>query len=492
MKKYAFLTMSAFAACAFAADVDIASFKNPLVTEELQKAIDSCSASGGGIVRLPSTGETYMCGTVRLKDGVRLFIPPSTTLKADEKTAVKHFIFAEGAKNVGVFGGGTIDGNGSAYGFVPNSKAPRNPNRGHMLQFDLCENVGIYDITVQNGSSWSIHLFKNDTVQIRGVRIKSQTNHNNDGIDIQSKNVTISDCVIDCGDDAIVFKNHDRDYTVENVAITNCVLATNCNFIKIGTASYGGFKNITVSNCVLKRAYKNIVFNWAGWLKWAHIDSPILGISGIALECVDGGWVDQVAISNISMTGVQTPIFIRVADRKRFVESESLAHQKRAEMGDNQKSRMKNVVISSVVATAESTITNSITAAEGCSLKNITLRDVFLLQKASPDVKESKKALSKPVRDAANTYPENRIFGVIPAYGMYVKNADNITFDNLQMCYYGAEEIRPAFLLQDTRNVRIINSIWQKPKGDQPSILVRGGEQPVLTNCTERADSFLQ
>jgi polygalacturonase len=72
------------------------------------------------------------------------------------------------------------------------------------------------------------------------MSIVSHTNWNNDGFDIESKNVTISHCTLDTDDDAICFKSEDPNFVVENITVENCDVASNCNFIK----SYLSFANL--------------------------------------------------------------------------------------------------------------------------------------------------------------------------------------------------------------------------------------------------------
>ena len=93
-----------------------------------------------------------------------------------------------------------------------------------------------------NAPSWVFRILECDGVIVRGVRIYSYVNQNNDGIDIDAKNVVVSDCIVDCEDDAICLKSDNPDFLVENITITNCIAASNCNAIKFGTASHCGFK----------------------------------------------------------------------------------------------------------------------------------------------------------------------------------------------------------------------------------------------------------
>ena len=249
-----------------------------------------------------------------------------------------------------------------------------------------------------------MNLKQCDTVFISGIHINSHENFNNDGIDIDAKNVVITNSIIDCDDDAICFKSHSRDYIVENVAVSNCIISSNCSFIKFGTATFGGFKNITVANCALKKCSASKLRNWHKHLNKFGVTDLATGIGGISLEAVDGGFADQITISNLVMTDVQTPIFIRVGHRNK----------------DEQKSYIKNVIISNITATSASWITNSITCVDGHTLKNITLRDCYFNLKACTDDKSALNSLKVEVPEKVATYPENRMFGtLLPSYGFF-------------------------------------------------------------------------
>lgn len=138
---------------------------------------------------------------------------------------------------------------------------------------------------------------------------------------------------------AICFKSDHPEFC-ENITVTNCVTASNCNAIKFGTASHGGYRNIAVSNCVVRRAAEDNIRHWSKQLE--HISADVTVISGVAIEMVDGGIIDGITVSNISMRDVQTPIFIRLGDRHRTYRKEGGV--------------LKNINISNIVATAESLI----------------------------------------------------------------------------------------------------------------------------------------
>lgn len=442
--------------------------------EVIQNAIDQCSKSGGGEVVFPNNGGVYLSGgPIRLKDGVTLRIPKGATLKAiASECTTKGFIHAKNAKDIGLTGGGTIDGSGGDY--IVKDAAPK---RCNLVLLENSKNIRITDIVLYNGATWTLNLKQCDTVFISGIHINSHENFNNDGIDIDAKNVVITNSIIDCDDDAICFKSHSRDYIVENVAVSNCIISSNCSFIKFGTATFGGFKNITVANCALKKCSASKLRNWHKHLNKFGVTDLATGIGGISLEAVDGGFADQTTISNLVMTDVQTPIFIRVGHRNK----------------DEQKSYIKNVIISNITATSASWITNSITCVDGHTLKNITLRDCYFNLKACTDDKSALNSLKVEVPEKVATYPENRMFGtLLPSYGFFLRRVCNLTLDNVQMSYFGGNELRPVIYGEKVSGLRVMNCIWQKPFGSAESVILKDSEAPYIFNLKEVKDSFLQ
>ncbi len=414
-------------------------------TKAIQRAIDECSSKGGGTVWVPAG--TFMTGCINLKDNVNLYLSNGAVLKAtpelseyDPKTMA--LVYIKGATNVSINGMGMIDGNGKNFKFEEEG-----PNRPFVVLVEASRQVVIRDVKMYHSARWTLKLFDSDQVQVSGVTIYSHSNHNNDGIDIDSRNVTISDCIIDSDDDGICLKSENPDRITENVTITNCIISSNCNFIKMGTGSFSGFKNIAITNCVLKAAAETPFWKWHTIVK--GVEDTISGIAGIALEVVDGGMMDQVVISNISMTGVQTPIFMRLGNRKNPVGS------------------MKNVLISNITATANSMIPSIIAAVPGFHIENVTFRDMILRHKGGGTEEDVKRQV--PEQEAK--YPENRMFGhSLPAYGLYVRHAKNITLDNIQFTL-ASDDVRPAIWLEDVNGVYIKD--FSPGNGAKPSIRIR-------------------
>jgi len=243
---------------------------------------------------------------------------------------------------------------------------------------------------------------------------------------------------------------------VENVAISNCVIASNCNAIKFGTASRSGFRNIAIGNCVIRRPSESVHRQWSKKIQGVTRDDTV--ISGLALEIVDGGRMDQVTITNVSMTGVQTPLFIRLGSRRG-------------------PGSLRNVVISNLTATNESLITSSITGIPGSYVENVTIRDVTFTYRGTGTMTEA----NVPVPERETSYPENRMFGYsLPAYGLYARHVKNLVFENFHFDL-GAPDARPAVLLDDCHNVRLADFDVAVPSHDQPLVRLIQSTNIVLS-----------
>jgi polygalacturonase len=415
-------------------------------TRFIQDAIDKCNADGGGIVAVPAG--KFITGIIFLKDNVTLNLEKGSTLESSIDTTDfaagclhKCIISIVDVQNVSLIGEGTIDGRGDK--FTVGNEAP---NRPYVVYVRNSKNIRINDVTLKNSARWTLRLLKAEHVFVRGVTIYSQTNYNNDGIDIDGKDIVISDCIIDCDDDAICLKSDSSNAICENVVVTNCVLRSNRNFIKFGTASRGGFRNISISNITMGKSAESHLTDWDKRI--LGVDEPITGITGIVLEIVDGGTMDRVTINNITMDGVQSPIFLRLGKRIHPVGV------------------MKNILISNVVAKTYSLIPSIITAAPGSYIENVTLRDIIVYSKGGGNLEMA----TRDVIENEKGYPENRMFGDnLPGYGFYIRHAKNIVMDNVQL-YLLQPDYRSAIFLDDVHDIRIKNFKADKPEGSLPLI----------------------
>ncbi len=419
-------------------------------TKLIQEAIDKCSAEGGGTVIVPAG--IYITGMIYLKDNVTFDLQKGSTLISS--TDIKDFptnsqydkciISIDGKENVSLVGEGTIDGQGDK--FTVRNEAP---NRPYVVYVHKSKNIRIKDITLKNSARWTLRLLDCEHIFVNRVSIYSQSNFNNDGIDIDGRDIVISDCIVNCDDDAICLKSDSKSFC-EDVVVTNCVLRTNRNFIKFGTSGHSGFRNISISNIVMDFPFESHLTDWD---KRIHgVDEPNTGITGIVLEIVDGGVMDRVTINNITMDGVQSPIFIRLGKRHPDV------------------GQLKNVLISNIFAKTHSLLPCTITAVPGYYVENVTLRDITVLVKGGGNLEEA----TRDVIENEKGYPENRMFGdSLPGYGFYIRHAKNIRMYNVQF-YLMKPDYRSAIYLDDVHNIKIRDLRADKPEGTQPFIFQTG------------------
>jgi len=406
-------------------------------TTLIQQAIDSCAAKEATLVFEKGTYLTrplFMKSntTIELEKGAILLGSPN---KADYDAVFPNagaietsaLIYGKDVTYVTIKGEGKIDGQGDAPSFLLGNGSSGRPKLVHFIN---SKNITLEGIKLMNSAFWTAHFLTCDTLKIKGVHIYAHSNWNNDGLDIDSKHVQISDCTIDCDDDALCFKN-DRYATCENITVNNCVLKTNCNAIKFGTASKRGFKNITVRNCQISKASEENFRHWKSAYPWAGIAQDVTVLAGIAVESVDGAVLEDIEISDIGMTDVQTPIFIRLGDRARSYS-------------DNI-STIRNVHISNITATAVSKITSSITGVPGGIIDGIRINDVQINMLGGGTESDALAVVPEQI----DAYPENRMFGmVLPAYGFYVRHAKNIVFENVAINTQMADS-RPKYVFDD-------------------------------------------
>ena len=280
----------------------------------IQRAVDACSENGGGVVLFPG-GKTYNSGCVLLKSNVEIHLEPGAVWKASDHiedyyplrnngTITAHesglpsflnseyagrpfhaFIYALGQENISITGHGRIDGNESIFygddsGYhIEGSYYPRVP----LLLLEDVKHLTIRDVYLTNCAFWTVHLVGCEDVLIDGIRLLNNLKMaNSDGIDPDHcKNVRISNCHIECGDDAIVLKNS-GDYKkygpCENIVVTNCTLISTSAAIKFGTEGESDFRNVLVENCCISKSNR-----------------------GISIQIRDCGNVENVTFSNITI-----------------------------------------------------------------------------------------------------------------------------------------------------------------------------------------------
>lgn len=411
-----------------------------ITTLEIQKAIDHCSTTGGKVF-FPAG--TYLTGTLYLKSNVTLSLDKGAVLLGStdlgqypehlpqytffRKGIIKRtLIYAEKIENIAIEGEGTIDGQGYAF----NEPTDKNINsysvRPYVIWMIQCKKVRIEGIKLQNSAFWMQHYLACENVYVHNIEVFNHSNKNNDMMDIDGcRDVIISDCRGDTDDDGITLKSTHAQPN-ENITITNCILSSHCNAIKCGTESNAGFKHITISNCVIRPSKDRDV-----------ISGKSDGISGISLEVVDGAEMKGVNISNIVMDGPAVPLFIRLGNRARGYDD---ALPKPA-IGS-----IQDVMISNITAYHAQAFGSSITGIPDHPVKNITMENVRIYYSGGG----SKEDGSKLVDEKVKSYPEATMFGNVPAFGLYVRHAENINLSNIEF-HLEESDMRSPVILDDVK-----------------------------------------
>ncbi len=422
----------------------------------INRAIETAVASGGGQVLIPAG--TYLCGSIRMKSNIELHLTAGAkilaapaNMKAYDESEVFGFpeyqdgghtyfhnslIWADGEENVSITGRGMIDGQGLT---KKDTEKAGNVQGGSIgtgdkaIALKRCKNILIRDITIYRGGHFAIIVTGCERGTIDNVTIDT----NRDGIDIDCcKYLTVSNTKVNTpSDDAIVLKSSyalKRAVTCEHILVTNCLVTGYklgtfldgtyqpekvnwvCGRIKLGTESNGGYRNITISNCTCM---------------WS---------SGLAFEEVDQGRMENITVTNISMSHVHHyPIYITTGCRNRGPKEVT------------QPSSARDIFISNVVADdCDSLAGIIITGMEGEPIRNVSLSNIYIQYRGGG------KKVEKPYREQGTNYPEPRWAGPTPAYGLFARHVDGLTMRNVRFELMRPDE-RPDILLEDVRNERI-------------------------------------
>ena len=259
-------------------------------TAAVQAALDACAAAGGG--RVVADAGTYRIGTIWLRDNVELYLSRGAVLKAStdladynradaypqnfscpqEEWNACHLILAVAVRGAALTGPGAVDGSGPDFYCDPIPWSPyiwrdglalardkKALRPGQLVSFVECRDVRVEDVTLRNATCWACHVFGCENVSIRGLRVfNPPTYANTDGIDIDaSRKVTVSDCIVDTGDDALAIRCDGarlkrEDAVCEDVAVSNCVFSSSSALIRIGVGR-GTIRRVRVDGIVCSR-----------------------------------------------------------------------------------------------------------------------------------------------------------------------------------------------------------------------------------------------
>jgi len=403
----------------------------------IQQAIDACSEQGGGMVYIPAG--TFMTGPFNLKSNVEFHVSASGTVLAnpDERvytqSAFKEnygegsiWIGGKDAVNVCISGQGTIDGNGPTF-MGPEEKAAyvlkefdvfdRRPHLFTPINF---KNLIIKDVTFRNSAYWCLHLVGCTDVVIHGIKILNNLKiRNSDGIDPDHcRNVRISDCYIESGDDCICPKTR-REYEeygpTENITVTNCIMTSTSCSIKLGSENMDAIRNVVFSNCIIRNSNR-----------------------GIGIQNRDEGIVENILFNNIIIEGrlfddvwwgKAEPIYVTAYKRQPGNTRDANWRFAKGQITGNV-GMVRNILFSNIMADSENGV---YIGGEKGKIENIKLRNVQL-------------TIDKITGFEGGIYdlrPSDTV-GLLNTHtvGFYLDNAKNIV---LQDCSVGWGANKPSY-----------------------------------------------
>lgn len=466
----------------------------------IDKAIEAAAQAGGGTVYVPAG--TYLSGTIHLASNIHLLIDQGATILAApqklnaydepehwEGTAYQDgghtyfrnsLIYGEGLTNISITGQGMINGTALTTGDGQQDRADgylnwQNPGNGETnitlarlgnkaIALKLCRNLLLRDITIFRGGHFAVLTTGCDNMTVDNVTMDTDR----DGIDIDCcRNVMVSNCRINSPyDDALCPKSTfalGTNVITENMTIVNCMVSgfqvgtlldgtmiprPNGNGrIKFGTEANGGFRNVTVANCVCRCC------------------------KGLALEEVDGGVLENININNITMMDVPAyGIYIVTGKRNRGPSV-------------TQPSRMRNVLIANV--TADGVSANGGIEIFGLAeqpIEGLRLENIRMVCKGGGTEEQANKMPA----ELGTGYPEAR--GVMPGYGVFARHVRGLELANINLSFEN-EDKRPAMVVSDVDGLEVDNFKAQLSEGvsaakmeNVKNVVIRNS--PVLKNVT--------
>ena len=431
-------------------------------TTALQRAIDLCSEAGGGRVVVPAG--SYKIGSIELKSHVHLYLEHGATLygstrledyrpmKSDyvslrTQTNTVQLFYADGVKDVTIDGQGTIDGRGKA--FKKLTWNDEGITRPHLLRFIASEDITIRGITLRNSGCWMQHYLACDRLRIDGIRVFNRNNYNNDALDLDGcHDVIVTGVMADSDDDGITLKST-SPRLCENIRISNCVVSSHCNAVKLGTETNGGFRNINISGIVVKPSSDQSSQFFGAPSK--------MGSSAISLEIVDGGILENVSVSDITVEGTESPIFIRLGNRGRGYKLRKKSSTLSGQSNDDtitelepidHVGRINGVRLDNILIRHAGAMGCSITGLPGHPVENVSLTNITLHHQGGITLADLAHINDAIKDEKEKEYPEATMWGNLPAKGFFVRHARGVEFQNIRVMT-DQSDVRPDFVNMD-------------------------------------------
>lgn len=428
-------------------------------TESIQEALNYIAANGGGILEF-SQGY-YITGTLEIPSGVGIHLAKNTCILGSinpfdyagydpgDNRELSGLIAAHNASDITISGEGTIDGRGLelalAIDSLHHTGRRTDPNysyrrmrpslRPKLLDFCKIKSLRIENINLKGSAAWGLSLNKCSDVRISGINVINRAYWNNDGIDVADcRNVLIENCYIDSADDGIVLKSFDPEDRNENIEIRNCEIRSSASAFKIGTESFGGFRNVRVSGLKIFDTYR----------------------SAVAIESVDGAIIEDIVVDHIEAMNTGNAIFIRLGHRKGISPGSIrnvLVKNLKCDIPFNRPD-IEYDLRGPDINVIHNPFPSSITGIPEAKIENVTLENINISYpgRGTKGMGYIGRYRIHEVPEAKADYPEFHMFGELPAWAFYLRHINGLTLKNVNVTKK-APDYRDAVISDDVTSV---------------------------------------
>jgi hypothetical protein len=384
-----------------------------LDTAAINRAIQDCAAAGGGTVRFPAG--VYLSGTVHLKSHVTLLFEAGAELLGSP--ALEHYeelqayhgqrwqrglLLGEDVEDVALLGPGTING-----ADVYDIEGEENLRGPHAVLMHHCKRVSIRDLAVKNAANYAVRITDCQRLDVNGLKVTGGW----DGINFwQCRDVSIFGCCLQTGDDSLA-----GGYW-ENVVIDNCLLNPSCNGIRL----IGPAEHVSVHNCLIKGPGTSPH-------RTARRTNTLAGMQIAPGTWMDTpGLVDDLHVSNVTITGVRTPFWIGI-------------------WGTD--TRIGHISFTDVTVTGAGRVASVIEGLPDAPIDALVLRNVSIETEGG----------GTP-QDAAQPFPALMIdkdpWNVQPVAGLYCHHVKHLTLHDVRLSHR-APEARPMLACHDVQTLAL-------------------------------------
>jgi len=410
-----------------------------IVTNEINEAIKAADLEGGGTVIIPSG--TFLTGAIKMKSNINLYLDSGAILKFSndindfprihtrwegaEQENYASCIYGTNLKNVSITGHGMIDGNGKFWWDLLKVAKKQVP-RPKLISFENTNNILIEGVTLVDSPSWTINPIRCENINVNGITlINPKDSPNTDGINPEScRNVHISNCHINVGDDCITIKSGTEAATelipCENIVISNCTMLHGHGGIVIGSEMSGGVRNVTISNCIFEGTDRGI---------------------RLKTRRGRGGLVEDIRVNNIIMKDVFCPFVINMYYYCGPAGKDEYVWSKKPYPITNETPRFKSIHFSNITARGVSAAAGFIYGLAESFVEDVTFDSIIveLKKDAIPEL-PAMMAQIEPMNErgffCGNVKYlkfDNVIVENIKGPAIHIKNSENVSYNNVEV-----------------------------------------------------------